>query len=163
MRAIYLIFPLILFLISCKPSGKSAAKYNNTVVRYQSRVGVLQQELFAVFKVGKAEEMQQVLDKLRYELRAVSDSINTMPSFDGKDDFKRNALKYVDEMKSVVDGECTVIVKMYQLPDTAYHAEDEKKVQELILSINNKTSKALTDLKVNQEKFAEEYNFEIAK
>ena len=107
--------------------------------------------------------MQQVLDKLRYELRAVSDSINTMPSFDGKDDFKRNALKYVDEMKSVVDGECTMIVKLYQLPDTAYHAEDEKKVQELILSINNKSANALEVLKANQKKFADEYNFEIAK
>lgn len=162
MRFVFISILLLFFFPSCKPSGKSAAQYNNSIVRYQSRIGTLQDELFSVYASGKAEEMRQVLDKLRYELRVVSDSIALMPPFDGKDDFKKSAMLYVDQLKDVVDSECASILKLYQLPDTAYHPQDEQKVQDMIKNINDKTSRALTDLKSQQQKFATEYNFEIS-
>jgi hypothetical protein len=162
MRFLLLILLYSIFFTACKPSGKSAAQYNNSIVRYQSRIGTLQMELFTVYASGNVEEMRQLLDKFRYELRAVSDSIALLPPFDGKDDFKKSALVYIDQLKVVLDSECVSVLKLYQLPDTSYHPEEEQKVQGMIKSINDKTSKALDDLKIQQQKFAAEYNFEIS-
>jgi hypothetical protein len=80
---------LSLLAVSCKPSGKAAAQYNNKLVRQQIHIGALQQELIKVFNGQKAADMKVMLDKFRAELKAVNDSVAAMAEFDGRDDFKK--------------------------------------------------------------------------
>jgi hypothetical protein len=153
----------ILFFNSCKPSGKAAAQYNNKIVHQQVRIGTLQKEMFQVFSSQKADEMKVVLDKFKQGVKAVSDSVAALPAFDGKEEFKKETLNYFDQMNKIADNECATIVKLYQIPDSLYTDADEKKVQDLLNAMNEKTKSALKNLEQVQQKFSLEYNFEVSK
>ena len=154
-----IVTPLLIF--SCKPSARSAADYNNRLVKHQTKVGELQRELFAVFKDGKAEEMKQILDRFKSQIREISDSVSSIPQFDGNDDFKKATLSYLEQMNAMAENECTEIIRLYSIPDTIFYQTDEKKVSILRAQINIKTSKAINELGNSQQKFAEFHHFKI--
>ena len=161
--------PLVFLIISsaltlmfaCKPSVRSAAEYNNQLVRHQTKVGETQKELFTIFKDGKPDEMKQVLNRFKSRIREIADSVANLPAFDGKDDFKKATLVYLEQLNSVAENECSEIVNLYSLPDTTYSDIHEKKVIVLRELINEKTEKALNELGEKQQKFAQEYHFKI--
>jgi hypothetical protein len=156
-----LLLLITLLFVSCKPSVRSAADYNNRLVKHQTKVGELQKELFAVFKDGKPEEMKQILDRFRSQIKEISDSVSTMPQFDGNDDFKKATLIYLDEMNGLAENECTEIVRLYSIPDTIFSESDEKKVIKLREEINDKTKKSISELGNKQQKFAQLHHFKI--
>ncbi|MFN5181600.1 MAG: hypothetical protein ACK5D5_01100 [Bacteroidota bacterium] len=155
------ILGLTLIFFSCKPSIKSAADYNNRLVKHQTKVGETQKELFAVFKDGKPDEMKQILNRFKSQIREITDSVSTIPQFDGKDDFKKATLQYLDQMNSIAENECTEIVRLYELPDTTFTEADQKKITSLSGLINDKTNKAINELGTKQQKFARDYHFKI--
>jgi hypothetical protein len=59
--------------------------------------------------------------------------------------------------------ECADVVKLYELPDSLFSQSEEKKLDQILQTINNKTLSALKALEEEQKKFATEYNFEIGK
>ena len=148
-------------MFSCKPSVRSAADYNNKLVKHQTKVGETQKELFAVFKDGKPEEMKQILERFKSQVKEISDSVATMPAFDGKDDFKKATLVYLEQMNSLAENECTEIVKLYTIPDTTFSEQDEKRIVKLRELINDKTTKAIAELGTKQQKFAQEHHFKV--
>ncbi|MFN6036918.1 MAG: hypothetical protein ACK452_00495 [Bacteroidota bacterium] len=157
----FTLLSLSLVFLACKPSVRSAADYNNKIVKHQTKVGETQRELFAVFKDGKPDEMKQVLDRFKYQITEIMDSVSSMPAFDGKDDFKKAAITYLEQMSGIADVEFSEIVKLYSLSDTSYTQKEEKKVAALRDLINEKTKKALNELGLKQQKFAQEYHFKI--
>ncbi len=127
------------------------------------KIGSMQQELIQVFNGQKAPEMKTMLTRFQIELKAVNDSVLAMPSFDGKEDFKKQTLNYFTELGNLANNECTQVVKLYEMPDSLFSANEEKKLDDILKTINSKTLSALKSLEEEQKKFAAEYNFEIAK
>lgn len=116
-----------------------------------------------MFNNGKVEEMKQVLNKFKGQVKVFSDSVAAMGEFDGRDDFKKETLKYFEELDRLAQNECAALVKLYEIPDSLFTEADQKKVQDLSIALYDKTKTALKTLEESQKKFAREYNFEVGK
>ncbi|MBC7864140.1 MAG: hypothetical protein IAF38_14280 [Bacteroidia bacterium] len=158
-----LILISLILLTGCKPSSKSAAQYNDRIIGHQIKVVEIQQELNKSINAGKAEEMKTVLDKFNMKVKSEKDSIAAISEFDGKDDFKKNTLQYLGELTLLGENEYRSLVKIHEIPDSSLTREDEKKAQDLLTTIKNKTNNALKLLEEEQMKFAKDYNFQVEK
>ena len=151
------------FLFSCRPSSKSAAQYNNKIITHQVKIVEVQKQLNESINKGKAEEMKAILNKFKAEIKNESDSIAAIDGFDGKDNFKKITLNYLNELSTLSDNEYSSLVKMYEIPDSTFTRDDEKKAQDLLTLIQSKTDNAFKALEAEQVKFANEYNFQVEK
>lgn len=151
------------FFVGCRPSSKVAAQYNDNIIAHQLKIVAIQKELNEAINAGQVKDIKTILEKFKLYLKNESDSIAATEVFDGKDDFKKGTLNYMDQLITLGNNEYTSISQLFEIPDTLFNNENEKKTQALLLIIQDKTSSAFKALENEQLKFAKENNFQIIK
>jgi hypothetical protein len=163
MKPIKLIFSfgLMFILYCCKPSGARAVIFNNQITNEQISIQDKENDLIKKIAEGDVQNVNLSLKSFLEQVDSSTNLVKALPKFDGKDDFKNQALIYFAIYKSIGENEYKNISILYEKGE-AYSEDDENRAKDLCKKKDEKREKAFENFKLAQAKFAEYYHFSLA-
>jgi hypothetical protein len=148
-------------IVSCGPSPKEAAEYNDKIVNTQAHIVQKLDSLDAVMATYDSKKIDLSIKSTKKTVDAGIESVTKLGDFDGKSDFKNAAVKYFKTVKSVLDSEYTAINKVIMIPDSMYGPKEEDIFNKMKESYEKRLSESLQEFAGVQQDFAKSYNVEI--
>lgn len=161
MKKIVIAVTFLVGLVACGDAGKSkfasADAYDDYIT---SRVGQMQQTLFAVQKVT-ADDTTGTADLTGFvnQIDSVAKNIKDLPEYNGNTAYRDAAAKLAEFYKSSVSGSYAEISKVYkEVKDTA---QIDSKIAEIITKLQQDETKADDDFMKEREAFATKNNIKL--
>lgn len=149
------------FLLACSNITENAIKYNDQIINQQQKIVSLFNKLDSSFAdtINHSFKIiqQELLKEIEYQLK----SIDSIPNFDNKDQFKREYKTLLITYHDVVKNDYSKMINLYTLPDSLYTQNVENDFIETNKIANEKLQQALKKFIKFQKQFANEYKFNL--
>jgi ABC-type multidrug transport system fused ATPase/permease subunit len=149
-------------IVACSSSTEKAIEYNDAIIAKQQTIVGLFNKLDSSFNDTANHMHSQIHQKLLNEIKSQLSTIDTIKSFNNKDDFKREYKKLLEVYKQVADSEYSKLIEIYSLPDSLYTKVEQDKFTQLWNESSQKIQHAVADFISFQKKFATTYKFTLS-
>jgi len=154
-----------ILMISCKPTSKQAAEFNNKIIDQTDAVITKYNQFIKTwqrYEFGDPDmsELKSDFRELKEQITTSMEAVNKLKKFDGKNEFKDAATKYLSTYKSVVETEWEKIMGLLKKAED-FDNEDERQCERLAQSIDDQTGDADDTFQRFQKDFAKKYNFDL--
>ncbi len=163
--SVLLIIAFGILMISCKPTPKQAAEFNNKIID-QTDAMISQYNVFIKtwqhYEFGDPDlsDIKDDFKSLQEQIKTTMEEIGNLKKFDGKNEFKDAALEYAGSYKGVVDEEWTQIMSLLKKGED-FEKSDASKCDRLAKTIDEKTGDADDKFFKFQKEFAKKYKFTL--
>jgi hypothetical protein len=163
--SVLLLVAFAFIMISCKPTPKQAADFNNKIIDQTDAV-VTQYNLFIKtwqnYEFGDPDisDLKNDFNDLKDQIKVSLEELGKLKKFDGKNEFKDAATEYLNSYKSVVDNEWMKIMDVLKKGED-FDKEDASKCDRLAKAIDEQTGAADDKFFAFQKEFASKYKFKL--
>jgi hypothetical protein len=147
------------------PTPQEAADFNNKIIDQTDAVITAYNEFINTWQ--EYEYRDPDLSLLKDDFKSLQEQIKTslnnldfLDEFDGKNEFKNAAIKYVNSYKSIVDQEWMEIMELLK-KGKKFEKKDEERCNKLALKIDEITGDADNEYFAFQKSFAKKYKFTL--
>jgi hypothetical protein len=162
-RLIYIPALLLTLLISCKPSPKEAAAFNDRIMSEQKKVVMAYDGLLETYDSYVPRKMDSALiDFENQALESIDNVRAVVPVIEGEA-LKDAVLEYLEIYKSVAQNEAEELVRLYKVPENEFSAELHVQWENKYKEVDKKLKEADKKLQAVQASFAENYHLHLAK
>lgn len=161
MKQIRFLFPVIaaLMLVACKPSPQQAMEYNDKIIAEQIKIQNLDNEVLAALDEVDSTLGETKLKNYLEQIKASTEIVSKMEKFDGKDDFKNEALSFFAMYKAIGEMEYTQMLALVKGSERG--EEVQQRYEALRQTMSDKYKAAHDKFDEAQKKFAGEYKFQL--
>jgi len=152
---------LVLILSSCGPTAEEAAEYNDKIIAEQSAIVVKIDKLDESFQYYIPADMDAAYNEAINQISKSVEAVTALDKFDGKTDFKDEALVLFSSYKTILESEYKEMVRIYKIPDEQFTEDNYAQWDKLDEASKRKLDEALTKFSAVQEEFAKKYNLTL--
>jgi hypothetical protein len=151
-------------LNSCTPGPDEARAYNDTIIGLENPLAEKETAFIDMLSADKAsEEMKKAYDDLVKQSDEAMAGIEKVEAFDNSAAFRDAAKEYFATFRQIVHNEYKSILELASKNPDDITDDDSKKYEDLLVSVQDKSEKALAKIQNEQTAFATKYKFEIEK
>jgi hypothetical protein len=162
-RLIYIPALLLTLLISCKPSPKEAAAFNDRIMSEQKKVVMAYDGLLETYDSYVPRKMDSALiDFENQALESIDNVRAVVPVIEGEA-LKNAVLEYLEIYKSVAQNEAEELVRLYKVPENEFTPEIRIQWDARYKDVDTRIKEAAKHLKEVQAAFANDFNLVIVK
>jgi hypothetical protein len=177
-----IILTILIAVASCKPSPRSAQKYQNDISAVLKKVFAAEDSLIfsinaamnhAVSDSAMGEKVYQQQEKVsqqkisdNYEnlktfLGEALRSLKQMPPFDKDDGLRNSALAILEEYEDVCNEEYVAVIQISKTDPAEYSYDHDNRFLELSQDIDTRIQEKVSIYIKKSKEFAKKYNFEL--
>lgn len=150
-------------LVSCKPSPKEAAAFNDQIMSEQKKVVMAYDGLLETYDNYVARKMDSALIEFESQtVESIQKIKSTVPVREGEE-LKAAVLEYLEIYKSVAENESEELVRLYKVPENEFSPEIRALWDKKYKEVDTKLKNADKKLQEAQAKFAENFHLKLAK
>ena len=149
-------------LVSCGPTKEDAIKYNDELIKEQTKVLEAESAIFDAV-TNNPSKLDASFESLKSQVKESTEAVEKMKAFDGKTDFKDALLKLFTTFKGLNEKEFAEYISIGKLQGNDFTPEKGDRMISLGKTIDDAVLKANDDFIKTQKEFAAKYKFELSK
>jgi len=159
-RSVFLL-SVFVFFAACNrgPSEEEINKYLDAVAKQENDVLLKLNDLIDAYDAynNDSGEIEKAYNAVYKQLKQSKDSINNLKVFNDDDILKPSALRFFEQIKSLLDNEHKRIVELYKLPAEKFQDKEEKELEQLRDLANQKSDTIMTQAENAYQLFEDKY------
>ena len=163
MRKLLLILSAALFLVSCGPSRREAADYNDRVIELQRLVIASYDALLETYDNYVPSQMDKALHAFEDQIDNSQNALNAIPVIAGGEGLKAALSEYFDTYRSLAQNESRDLVRLYKVPENEFTSDIRVQWDAIYKVCDDKAKSADKKLRAAQQDFADSFGLTLNK
>ncbi len=160
---ILVLFSVIYLLSGCKPSAKEAAKYNDTIVYYQTIAFKSINNFYAQMEnaMKKPLILDTAYEQAAKNIKMAVEKLQEIGDFHGDSTLYKSADTLFNTYMDVLNNQLSEILRLYKIPMEQYTKQDQKQLENAITISQKRLDMANKRFIEAQKHFADTYQLDL--